>query len=177
MQEMKPIEFQFKLPADIETSWKWLTEESFQKKWMTGLISLKREDGSCEYEPGTRWHMVMQEGKKQKDYYATMPEVDRPNRFTLAIEAENLAPGGKILVEYRLTSFSRKSNNSGLPFQTGCRAFFVLSEALFAADHHNDQKKHSEDVQRTDRPDVMSRLIPAESLLRRTFLEFLKPLQ
>lgn len=104
MQEMKPIEFQFTLPADIETSWKWLTEEELQKKWMTGLISLKREDGSCEYEPGTRWHMVMQEGKKQKDYYATMPEVDRPNRFTLAIEAENLAPGGKILVEYRLTS-------------------------------------------------------------------------
>ncbi|MFM1802273.1 MAG: hypothetical protein RJA81_1625 [Planctomycetota bacterium] len=109
MQEMKPIEFQFTLPADLETSWKWLTEEELQKKWMKGLISLKRDDGSTEYVAGTRWHMVMQEGKKQKDYYATMPEVDRPNRFTLAIDAENLALGGKILVEYKLTSIGNET--------------------------------------------------------------------
>jgi len=103
MPEMKPVTFTFELPGTIETAWKWLTEEEYQKKWMAGLISLKREDGSTEYSPGSRWHMVMQEGKKQKDYFANMPLVDKPNRFTLEIEAENLAPGGKIKVDYRLT--------------------------------------------------------------------------
>lgn len=100
---MKPIELQFQLPADIETSWKWLTEESLQKKWMTGLVSLQRTDGGYVYESGSRWHMVMQEGKKQKDYFATMSDVNHPAQFKLAIEATDLAPGGKILVNYKLT--------------------------------------------------------------------------
>lgn len=110
MVEMKTIELQYTLPANIETSWKWLTEESLQLKWMEGLISLKREDGKTDYEAGSRWVMVMQEGKKQNTYYGMLPEVDYPKRFTLAVEAENLAPGGKIMVEYRLTPEGDKTH-------------------------------------------------------------------
>jgi uncharacterized protein YndB with AHSA1/START domain len=103
VQEMKPIDLTIKLPGNIETAWKWLTEESFQKRWMTGLQSLKRTDGGFAYDAGSRWTMIMLEGKKLKTYQATMPEVDYPKRFTLSIVAEDLAPGGKVEVEYKLT--------------------------------------------------------------------------
>jgi uncharacterized protein YndB with AHSA1/START domain len=103
VQEMKPIDLTIKLPGNIETAWKWLTEESFQKRWMTGLQSLKRTDGGFAYDAGSRWTMIMLEGKKLKTYQATMPEVDYPKRFTLSILAEDLAPGGKVEVEYQLT--------------------------------------------------------------------------
>lgn len=103
MAVMKPIELTFLLPGNDETAWKWLTEEELQKKWMTGLQSLKRADGGTAYQAGTRWTMIMQEGKKLKTYTATMPEVDQPKRFTLSIDAADLAQGGKIEVEYRLT--------------------------------------------------------------------------
>jgi uncharacterized protein YndB with AHSA1/START domain len=97
VQEMKPIDLTIKLPGNIETAWKWLTEESFQKRWMTGLQSLKRTDGESAYEAGSRWTMIMLEGKKLKTYQATMPEVDYPKRFTLSILAEDLAPGGRVV--------------------------------------------------------------------------------
>ncbi|MFM7316137.1 MAG: SRPBCC family protein [bacterium] len=100
---MKPIDLTVELPGNIETAWKWLTTEELQKKWMTGLQSLKRDDGSTAYEPGSAWTMVMQEGKKLRTYHATIPEVQYPKRFTLSIDAADLANGGKIEVEYKLT--------------------------------------------------------------------------
>ena len=109
MQEMKPIELTIMFPGNIETSWKWLTEESFQKRWMTGLQSLKRTDGGTVCEAGSRWTMIMLEGKKLRTYQATMPEVDYPKRFTLSIVAEDLAPGGRVEVEYRLTQEGDKT--------------------------------------------------------------------
>jgi carbon monoxide dehydrogenase subunit G len=103
MPEMKPIKFVFDLPGPIEKAWQWLTVEECQKKWMKGLQSLQRDDGGIAYEAGTHWTMVMQEGKKLVTYHASMPVVDAPNRFNLSINADKLAPGGKINVEYRLT--------------------------------------------------------------------------
>lgn len=104
MPEMKPIVLSLELPGNIEKSWKWLTEEELQKKWMTGLVSLKRNDGGTAYEAGAAWTMIMLERGKQRTFHATTPEVDQPRRFTLSIDATDLAKGGKIEVEYKLTS-------------------------------------------------------------------------
>ena len=103
MPEMKPIVLSLELPGNMEKSWKWLTEEELQKKWMTGLVSLKRNDGGTAYEAGAAWTMVMLERGKQRTFHATTPEVDQPRRFTLSIDAADLAKGGKIEVEYKLT--------------------------------------------------------------------------
>lgn len=104
MQEMKPIDLTVELPGNIETAWKWLTEEELQKKWMTGLVSLKRDDGGTAYEAGSAWTMVMLERGKERVFHAIVPVVEYPKRFTLSIDATDLAKGGKIEVEYKLTA-------------------------------------------------------------------------
>ena len=103
MPEMKPIVLSVDLPGNTEKAWKWLTEEELQKKWMTGLVSLKRNDGGTAYEPGSAWTMIMLERGKQRTFHAIVPEVVYPRRFTLSIDAADLARGGKIEVEYKLT--------------------------------------------------------------------------
>lgn len=85
-----------------EKLWSYIEEPEKQKLWMKGLRSNERILEGTE-GVGSRFRMVIQEGRKEAEYEGEVTHRDRPNRLEVRFWGGNFPKTMSMRVDYRLT--------------------------------------------------------------------------
>ncbi|MFO0880998.1 MAG: SRPBCC family protein [Gemmataceae bacterium] len=85
-----------------ETLWQHIEDPEKQKLWMKGLVSNETTTPGTR-EAGSRFRMVIREGRKDAVYDGEVLVRDRPHRLEVRLTGGNFSKNMAMRVDYRLT--------------------------------------------------------------------------